>query len=636
MAGRTETALLEQEYCEFWKDFIAPKNPWKDDSHKGLGYHSQSPRTAVYPYLKEKFDIYQMNDALIQRLNGNGQDPPSLISIVRDRYGCWEGLQVLLKSEKLDVNALDRHVQPNARTALSYAAGCHDAASMGLLLKYNANPTSTDENGLTPLMWMIEGMQPLSFNSELPTKTIMLDGYMIRQFCEYAKGMSINCQDKRGQTALMLAAKKMRYDLIRILIAEKADPRKTDIDGHTWFWWLLMSRKRSKPIDCDTGPEDPVFKMAKEIDLLTMNTGGRTLLSWAVEFQDLAMVKALLEIGADANIYDEGTSDIISSIPFLRALESNMDIAKLFSSRARVWNPLIRDSAEDKYSLHVLTQYTHFVNEDRALNLLGKMYELDHRMDTIGPDGKTPLHHAIGVGNERFALGLLLPWNDGNTLDVMDNEGKTPLFYALKNDMSNVVQQLVQKGANIDLSLEWFRLGTDHVRFTLDAGNKKVEFMRTPPHEQEDKYLTGMTSCGNFMKSSSCHYTVSFLRKEGMSWPWRRVPKDSRHYTHHACSKIKRGLAGWTTSHIAVLLPNREKMDEIGDFWSIQCGGTSDGKQIELITTIPSTTTPKDWNHLCEQLIEQLLETWESLCEDESNEMEDLVSDRHPMTTDLY
>lgn len=634
MADQMQTGLLDQEYYEFRQDFISPKHPWKDDSLDGPA------RPDAYPYLKEKFDRFQMNDALIQRLNGNGHEPPVLISIVRDRYGCWEALQVLLRSEKLDVDVLDRHGQPNGRTALSYAAGCHDAASMGLLLKNNANPDSKDENGLTPLMWMIEKMQTFSSSVTFLKKTTRQDGYMIRQFIEYARGMGIDCQDKKGQTALMMAAKKMRYDLIRILISEKADFSKTDFEGHTWFSRLLMSRKRSRIIGRDTGHNDPVFEMVKEIDILNMNTGGRTLLSWAVEFEDFAMVKALLDIGADANVYDEHTSDLVLRIPFLRALESNMEIAELFCLEA--WDPSIEDPEKDRYSLHKLCQYIQFVGETRALKLLGKMSELGYSMNKVGSDGKTPLHHVVGEGNERFALAILLSWKDGNDLNVMDNEGKTPLYYALKNEMTSVIKLLVQKGANIDLSLDWFWLGADGVRFTLDPGNRRVEFITYPPDRQDralenrlrDGPLINM-SCANSTKPAYAHCTVTFLRREGMTRPWRSLPKDNRHYTYHACSKIKKDLNGWTTSHIAVLFPNRNKMYETGDFWSIRCGGTSDGKQIELVTTIPSTTTPKSWNHLCEQLIEQLLESWESLCEDESNEMEEIVRDRYPIIPDL-
>ena len=122
------------------------------------------------------------------------------------------------------------------------------------------------------------------------------------------------------------------------------------------------------------------------------------------------------------------------------------------------------------------------------------------------------------------------------------------------------------------------------------------------------------------------NHTISFFRKEGRYWPWLSLQEEDCPYIYHNCSKTKNGLVGWTTSHITAFFPSKQNRDKRGDFWSIECGGTSDGKQFGLLTTIPSTITPKDWNHLCEQFMEQLLQSWESFCEDESKEIEDIVS----------
>ena len=113
-------------------------------------------------------------------------------------------------------------------------------------------------------------------------------------------------------------------------------------------------------------------------------------------------------------------------------------------------------------------------------------------MNKIGTGGKTPLHYVTEAGKERFAMELLR-WLQGNNIDVMDNEGKTPLFYALKNKMANVAQQLVRNGANIDLSLEWFRLGAGYIRFTLGAGNREFEFMNYDLDEPNELLSAGNT-----------------------------------------------------------------------------------------------------------------------------------------------
>lgn len=468
MADPVQTTPLEKELQDFWQDFISSKDPL---------INSDTSRETDYSNLKRKFDKYQENDALIQRLKG--RDSPLLQFVVKSRHGCWERLKVLLESRKFDIDVPDS----DGRTAFSHAAEFHDATSMRLLLEHNANPNSKDENGWTPLMWMAKSIY--YFKNEAELNPIMRGGNMIDFMC--TKGADINCQDTNGQTALMLAAKGMRHDLIKILIDKKADASKTDVNGHTWFWWLLKSRQQSKPREQDINPDDPVFRMVPGIDSSSKETGGRTLLSWAVELQDMAMVKALLDGNADANDYDEDPPDPALGIPFLRALESdNIALASLFTDIIVV-DPEYESMdyiEKDNHSLHMLVKKLDIIDEERALNLLQKMFQVTYNINQKDSTGKTPLHHAVERRKERFALEILqqLNWDD---LDVKDNKGKTPLFYAIENKMTNFVRELVRNGADIDLSLEWSKLGAGYIRFTLETYGTEFEFMNGPPHEQD-------------------------------------------------------------------------------------------------------------------------------------------------------
>lgn len=468
MADPVPTTPLEKELNDFREDFISPKDPWRN---------SDTLRETDYSNLKRKFDKYQENDALIQSLKG--RDPPLLQSVVKSRHICWERLKVLLESREFDIDVPDS----DGRTAFSHAAEFHDATSMRLLLEHNANPNSKDENGWTPLMWVAKGMY--YFKKEAQLNLIMRGENMIDFMC--TKGADINCQDTSGQTALMLAAKGMRHDLIKILIGKKADASMTDVAGHTWFWWLLKSRQQSKPREQDIDPNDPVFRMVPGIDSSFKETGGRTLLSWAVEFQDMAMVKALLDGNADANDYDEDPPDPVLGIPFLRALESgNIALASLFHKIVKVHGPgsdRITKIEKDNHSLHMLVKKLDNIDEERALNLLQKMSQVPYNINQKDDIGKSPLHHAAELRKERFALAILqqLIWED---LDKVDDEGKTPLFYAIKNRMTNLVRELVRESVDIDLSLDWSQLGAGYIRFTLENCTE-FEFMNGPPNEQD-------------------------------------------------------------------------------------------------------------------------------------------------------
>lgn len=92
--------------------------------------------------------------------------------------------------------------------------------------------------------------------------------------------------------------------------------------------------------------------------------------------------------------------------------------------------------------------------------------------------------------------------------------------------------------------------------------------------------------------------------------------------------------AGRTISQIVALFPRKENRFELGDFWAIGC--VTHAKQFGLATTIRSTRAPHNWKDLCKQFVEQLLHSWESLCDDESQEIEKIVSCIFPLMLELH
>ncbi len=74
--------------------------------------------------------------------------------------------------------------------------------------------------------------------------------------------------------------------------------------------------------------------------------------------------------------------------------------------------------------------------------------ELDVDIDEPDEHGMTPLYLAIFCGSENIVEFLI---QEGANLDLPNAEGKTPLYLAIKSNYKKVAQLLIERGANVDL-----------------------------------------------------------------------------------------------------------------------------------------------------------------------------------------
>ena len=73
---------------------------------------------------------------------------------------------------------------------------------------------------------------------------------------------------------------------------------------------------------------------------------------------------------------------------------------------------------------------------------------LEQKIDTtVQTGGKTPMHWAAGVGNDR-AVTLL--FNAGAKLNALDSTARKPLYYAVKHDHWSTVDLLIARGADLN------------------------------------------------------------------------------------------------------------------------------------------------------------------------------------------
>ena len=487
--------------------------------------------TKYFQDILKKYLEDENHENLIAHLKGPEQ--PALPLIAKSENAQVEALQVLLESGHFGSENCDSH----GRTALSHSAELQKHHFVKILLQKGANTDAKDNDGRTPLSWATTPSQRISKHKafgtlgfETTSSILMSHGaeintednekrtpliWAIMQRSDIIinelldrEEIKVNCQDNNGQTPLILAAKKMDYDLMKRLIQKKADTFPRDADHCTFFYRLLEARQKSRK-DCQPGFQVRAFcggACSRGLRPLCQNCSSRevlsfletafdnldrrdkdgcTLLWWAVEFEDLEMVKALLKEGANPNLKDQNPSDFPLGFPFLKALElGNKDIISHFVPSTPDG---FTEPGRDNTSLHWLIK-NQSIGEIRALGILTKALQNGYNANQRDPDGNTLLYHAIVHRRESLALKLIDKLKK-EQLDTtmgmkMDN---TPLHVALRKKMKKIVLKLVQCGVKVDLSHrdKWFELGGEATRYIRFLDSQMFELIEQSPNKDD-------------------------------------------------------------------------------------------------------------------------------------------------------
>ncbi len=178
--------------------------------------------------------------------------------------------------------------------------------------------------------------------------------------------------------------------------------------------------------------DDELEASTKGINAIDAN--GRTSLSWAAARGDTAIIKSLLECGANTEIRDfEGSTALFQAI--------RMD----HSDSVRV---LLENGADtlkkDAFGATILHQACR-TSEDRSLLNLIITTGLD--VNTIDYDGDTPLVYAARQGSLQNVIFLL---EHGADPDIRNVEGETGLVTAINHKQDSIVRELLKRGAKYE------------------------------------------------------------------------------------------------------------------------------------------------------------------------------------------
>lgn len=358
-------------------------------------------------------------------------------------------------------------------TPLHWAAyyGYDDVVSA--LLNKNANPNATNNVQSTPL----------HIASNASKKTV------VEQLL--AKGAHSNAQDKNGNTALHIAAYWNNVDLIKLL------------------------------------SEDPT------IDLNAQNHDHVTPFMLAAQYNKLEAAQALLNAGAFVDLslnpdqFEKPIAELIS------AYKNYWDIfdalAKQDTKRIELIVSKDKNNLE-KRDFHGNTPLLYCIKQDPSkynVYTQGFIEGYHVNINATDADGNTPLHYAAGRGNQditdlllhknaslnvlnahhqtplliavrnnQLASATAIANKDSSSINIQDFYGWSALHYAAKNNNTDLVKLLLEKGADAFVKN---KDGQTAVDYSTDVTTKNVLLEHQIKIEQENDIFYAIQS-NNFKR----------------------------------------------------------------------------------------------------------------------------------------
>jgi ankyrin repeat protein len=349
---------------------------------------------------------------------------------------------------------------PNAegQTALMAVARTGRVDAARVLLKHGANPNATEQwGGQTALMWAAAQGHPdmirllLDHGAAVDARATVRDWQ--RRVTAEGRPKDMN---RGGFTALLYAAREGCIPCARELIRAKADVNLPDPDGVTplimallnihWDFARYLIEEAGADVNLwDFYGNTPLYAA---VDMNTLPKGRRVELPATDKTTGLEVIELLLKRGANPNAqlklrlphrnvpYDRYTEPMlnIGVTPLIRAAKAgDIPVVKLLLQYGALPNlpnyngdtPLM--AACGKGWINSPTRGA-FYTEDQALEVYSLLRAAGADVNARTRFNETALHSAALRGWHRIIERLVA---DGAELDVVDNNGLSPIDFAL-------------------------------------------------------------------------------------------------------------------------------------------------------------------------------------------------------------
>ena len=377
-------------------------------------------------------------------------------------------------------------------TILMTASSLGNAQIVELLLKAGADPnmsikTLIDKGILAKSKTLFSNKSHLVGNEMIGRTALMLacEGHLEVVQLLLKANANPNLREAQGITALIIATRQGFSDIVQQLLEYGADPNIGDNNGCTAIHYIMMLNDTETPQSYKTIMSDKLeilqLLIVSGISVNIKNGYGMTALMMASSVGFTEAVKLLLHAGADPNIEQHIPVNEVfttSSLPET----STIGVTALIGASSKQMNSEI---------VKLLLKANANPNQENALGLriaAGQCYpDIVQQLLKYGADpnsisnidGSTAIHHvlsqreALHIDDKENKLAIIqqLLEKGTNIINIQNEDGLTALMMATYVGLSEVVELLLQNGAdpNIHGDNGWTAL-----MYACNNGNSKV------------------------------------------------------------------------------------------------------------------------------------------------------------------
>ncbi|MBN1532053.1 MAG: ankyrin repeat domain-containing protein [Spirochaetes bacterium] len=431
----------------------------------------QNMPVVMYAYSKWQRPIVKMlmeSGAILSESNAAGETVLHQAALRNDATSGAEFLQT-------DRNIIDQKTR-EGKTPLICAVEKGNAPFAALLLKQGANTRIADRTGRTVLHYAAAIFNAERLLKDLPETGVDMNAKdhqgqspiivaaekgRWENVAFFAKRRAdLNAADSSGRTPLLIAAKKAGHPTVKLLIEAGADVKRADGEGMTLLHYLASSRgamasqlipvavAKGAEVNAKSGngatpagtavtsgnPQALKLLLEAGADKDGMENGRTPLAMFAYEKRQWGMAKTIIEAGADVNRQSEEGRTIL--FPVVMANDTTF-AGFLFGRNARID---IKDNSGRTPLMAAI--------DKSALRTAGLLIEKGADVNLADGEGRSVLHYLAAARNASSLLGKIQWDREKVRIDAKDNAGRTPLAVATAANRADAVDYLLKNGAD--------------------------------------------------------------------------------------------------------------------------------------------------------------------------------------------